>query len=131
MPMNTWYQVHLIPLKTLLEKIFDLTVDPLNFKNTQAYFMICYIMDNARGVLLNVAWTITFPYWLTHLSFTVRFENLVAQWESIIWLICLCFHHLFLLIRQISFLRNVTWVIVNLCRNKDPPPPMETIQEVT
>lgn len=31
---------------------------------------------------------------------------------------------------QISFLRNVTWVIVNLCRNKDPPPPMETIKEV-
>ena len=30
----------------------------------------------------------------------------------------------------ISFLRNVTWVIVNLCRNKDPPPPMETIQEI-
>uniref|UniRef100_A0A4W3I7C8 Importin subunit alpha n=1 Tax=Callorhinchus milii TaxID=7868 RepID=A0A4W3I7C8_CALMI len=30
----------------------------------------------------------------------------------------------------ISFLRNVTWVIVNLCRNKDPPPPAETIQEV-
>uniref|UniRef100_A0A8C5AU33 Importin subunit alpha n=1 Tax=Gadus morhua TaxID=8049 RepID=A0A8C5AU33_GADMO len=30
----------------------------------------------------------------------------------------------------ISFLRNVTWVIVNLCRNKDPPPPMETVQEV-
>lgn len=30
----------------------------------------------------------------------------------------------------ISFLRNVTWVIVNLCRNKEPPPPMETIQEV-
>ncbi|XP_076806026.1 importin subunit alpha-4-like [Clavelina lepadiformis] len=27
----------------------------------------------------------------------------------------------------ISFLRNVTWVIVNLCRNKDPPPPLETI----
>ena len=30
----------------------------------------------------------------------------------------------------ISFLRNVTWVIVNLCRNKDPPPPMDTIQEI-
>jgi len=28
----------------------------------------------------------------------------------------------------ISFLRNVTWVVVNLCRNKDPPPPIETIQ---
>ncbi|XP_015789615.1 importin subunit alpha-3 [Tetranychus urticae] len=30
----------------------------------------------------------------------------------------------------LSFLRNVTWVIVNLCRNKDPPPPIETIQEL-
>uniref|UniRef100_A0A8B9KMP8 Importin subunit alpha-4-like n=1 Tax=Astyanax mexicanus TaxID=7994 RepID=A0A8B9KMP8_ASTMX len=30
----------------------------------------------------------------------------------------------------LSFLRNVTWVIVNLCRNKDPPPPMETVQEI-
>lgn len=30
----------------------------------------------------------------------------------------------------ISFLRNVTWVIVNLCRNKDPPPPMATIQSL-
>ncbi|KAI3355838.1 hypothetical protein L3Q82_004401 [Scortum barcoo] len=30
----------------------------------------------------------------------------------------------------ITFLRNVTWVIVNLCRNKDPPPPMETVQEI-
>lgn len=30
----------------------------------------------------------------------------------------------------ISFLRNVTWVIVNLCRNKDPPPPPTTIQEI-
>ncbi|KAF4021023.1 hypothetical protein G4228_012524 [Cervus hanglu yarkandensis] len=29
----------------------------------------------------------------------------------------------------ITFLRNVTWVMVNLCRHKDPPPPMETIQE--
>lgn len=30
----------------------------------------------------------------------------------------------------ISFLRNVTWVIVNLCRNKEPPPPTETIQDI-
>lgn len=30
----------------------------------------------------------------------------------------------------ISFLRNVTWVVVNLCRNKDPPPPIETIQSL-
>ncbi|XP_070539029.1 importin subunit alpha-3-like [Ptychodera flava] len=31
---------------------------------------------------------------------------------------------------RLSFLRNVTWVIVNLCRNKDPPPPSDTIQEI-
>lgn len=30
----------------------------------------------------------------------------------------------------LTFLRNVTWVIVNLCRNKDPPPPMEAIQQL-
>lgn len=30
----------------------------------------------------------------------------------------------------ITFLRNVTWVIVNLCRNKDPPPPVKTIEEL-
>ncbi|XP_058791598.1 importin subunit alpha-3 isoform X2 [Phymastichus coffea] len=30
----------------------------------------------------------------------------------------------------LTFLRNVTWVIVNLCRNKDPPPPIQTIQEM-
>ncbi|XP_015434471.1 PREDICTED: importin subunit alpha-3 [Dufourea novaeangliae] len=30
----------------------------------------------------------------------------------------------------ISFLRNVTWVIVNLCRNKDPPPPAQTIKDI-
>lgn len=30
----------------------------------------------------------------------------------------------------LSFLRNVTWVIVNLCRNKDPPPPSDTILEI-
>ncbi|RWS15915.1 importin subunit alpha-3-like protein [Dinothrombium tinctorium] len=31
---------------------------------------------------------------------------------------------------SLSFLRNVTWVIVNLCRNKDPPPPIDTIKEL-
>lgn len=31
---------------------------------------------------------------------------------------------------SITFLRNVTWVIVNLCRSKDPPPPVKTIQEI-
>lgn len=30
----------------------------------------------------------------------------------------------------IPFLRNVTWVIVNLCRSKDPPPPVKTIKEI-
>merc|ERR1711962_1518173 len=30
----------------------------------------------------------------------------------------------------ITFLRNVTWVVVNLCRNKDPPPPVQTIREI-
>lgn len=30
----------------------------------------------------------------------------------------------------ITFLRNVTWVIVNLCRNKDPAPPITTINEL-
>ncbi|XKL66606.1 hypothetical protein PGB90_010026 [Kerria lacca] len=30
----------------------------------------------------------------------------------------------------ITFLRNVTWVIVNLCRNKEPPPPKQTIAEI-
>ncbi|KAB7497929.1 Importin subunit alpha-3 [Armadillidium nasatum] len=30
----------------------------------------------------------------------------------------------------LSFLRNVTWVIVNLCRNKDPSPPQNTIKEI-
>jgi hypothetical protein len=32
--------------------------------------------------------------------------------------------------RSVSFLRNVTWVIVNLCRNKSPPPSIGTIQEL-
>ncbi|XP_076639706.1 karyopherin alpha3 [Colletes latitarsis] len=30
----------------------------------------------------------------------------------------------------ITFLRNVTWVIVNLCRNKDPAPPVQTIKDI-
>ncbi len=30
----------------------------------------------------------------------------------------------------LSFLRNVTWVIVNLCRNKDPPPSEMTIKQL-
>ena len=30
----------------------------------------------------------------------------------------------------LSFMRNVTWVIVNLCRNKDPPLPKNTIMEI-
>ena len=30
----------------------------------------------------------------------------------------------------ISFLRNVTWVIVNLCRNKEPPPQISTIRDI-
>lgn len=30
----------------------------------------------------------------------------------------------------ITFMRNVTWVIVNLCRNKDPPPAQHVIDEL-
>lgn len=30
----------------------------------------------------------------------------------------------------LTFLRNIVWVIANLCRNKDPPPSPETIQKV-
>jgi hypothetical protein len=29
-----------------------------------------------------------------------------------------------------SFLRNVTWVIVNLCRSKEPPPSEDTIKQL-
>ena len=30
----------------------------------------------------------------------------------------------------IAFLRNVTWVLVNLCRHKEPPPSIETILQL-
>ena len=30
--------------------------------------------------------------------------------------------------KTVPSLRNVTWVVVNLCRNKDPPPPVQTIK---
>ena len=60
----------------------------------------------------------------TYCSFIHYLKNIISlqrRWPSDgWWILCL----------QISFLRNVTWVVVNLCRNKDPPPPMETIKEV-
>lgn len=31
---------------------------------------------------------------------------------------------------SIGFLRNVTWVIVNLCRSKEPPPPPAIVQQL-
>lgn len=31
---------------------------------------------------------------------------------------------------SITFLRNITWVMVNLCRSKDPHPPFETVNEL-
>jgi len=30
----------------------------------------------------------------------------------------------------LSFLRNVTWVMVNLCRSKEPPPQVTMVQEI-
>ena len=63
-------------------------------------------------------------YQYTYCSFIHYLKNIISlqrRWPSDSWwILCL----------QISFLRNVTWVVVNLCRNKDPPPPMETIKEV-
>jgi len=32
--------------------------------------------------------------------------------------------------KSVQLLRNITWVIVNLCRRKDPAPPVETILEI-
>lgn len=31
---------------------------------------------------------------------------------------------------SVTFLRNVTWVVVNLCRHKDPPLPTSSVQEI-
>jgi len=30
----------------------------------------------------------------------------------------------------LSFLRNVTWVMVNLCRSKEPPPQVDMVKEI-
>jgi hypothetical protein len=30
----------------------------------------------------------------------------------------------------VTFLRNVTWVVVNLCRHKDPPLPISSVQDI-
>lgn len=31
---------------------------------------------------------------------------------------------------EVGFLRNATWVLVNICRNKDPPPDIEVIRQL-
>ena len=78
--------------------------------------------------------------WLIEIQLLFKkiWYNMVKQCCLMIYTLCNCLFYdncdcasIFHWTVQISFLRNVTWVIVNLCRNKEPPPPMPTIQEVS